>query len=371
MKFLRTLSALLLTVSCAQMKTSNEAPKPAVTASSAPTSSPAPEVKKESAIQPRGLDYGATIKLVAFGSSANQNLPQPLWTTLLGHNPDLFLFMGDTVQTLKPEQKPMAEQFKKLNRIPEFRAFREKIPFLVTWNDQDYGQEHGGADFSGKDTSKKEFLRNWTYIRDSIAMGQPGIYHAKIIGPKKKQVQLIMLDTRSFRSPLTLEEDAAKSSIKITPNIDAKATVLGEDQWNWLEEQLKRPAQVRFIVTSIPLIAAEHGVEKWSNFPKDRQRFFDLLKKTHANNVVIFSGDRHQSSISKTALKDWGTLYDITASPINEPAESAEDDASFEGKAFNVESFGLAHIDWPGKRITLQLRDKDNKVLNSATLKMQ
>jgi alkaline phosphatase D len=279
--------------------------------------------------------------------------------------------MGDTVQTLKPEQKPIAEQFHKLNRIPEYRAFREKIPFLTTWNDQDYGQHNGGADFAGKDASKKEFLRNWTYIRDSIAMGQTGIYHAKIIGPKKKQVQFIMLDTRSFRSPLTQKENEANSTVAITPNTDPKATILGEDQWAWLEDQLKRPAEVRFIVTSIPLIATEHGVEKWSNFPKDRQRFFDLLKRMHTRNVIVLSGNRRQGSIAKTGLKDWGTLYDVTASPISEPAESTEVDSSFEGKSFNIENFGLAQIDWPGKIITLQICDKSNKVLTSTSVKIQ
>ena len=374
MKFSPLMPLLLLTISCATTNSKVDS----ITVGSAPAAPSTstktaltPEAKKESPIQPRGLDFGATIKTVAFGSSTNQDLPQPLWSTILVQKPDLFLFMGDAVQTLKPEQQPVAEQYRKLNRIPEFRAMREKIPFLVTWNDLDYGQELGGADFAGKETSKKEFLRNWTYVRDSISMGQGGIYHAKIIGPKKKMVQFIMLDTRSFRSPLTKEKDATKGSFKITPNIDAKATILGEEQWEWLEAQLKRPAQLRFIVTSIPLIASDIGSEKWSNFPKERQRFFDLIKKTHVRNVVVLSGDRRQASIAKTALKDWGMLFDITASPINEPAGIAEKDASFEGDAFAVENFGLANIDWAAQKLNLQLKDKDNKTLNSVTYKLQ
>jgi alkaline phosphatase D len=213
---------------------------------------------------------------------------------------------------------------------------------LATWDTEDFGDQ-------------KEFMKYWSYVGNSIAFGQKGIYHAKIIGPKKKQVQIVMLDTRTFRSK---------------PE-EANATMLGDAQWTWLEEQLKRPAQVRMIVSSIPLIATEHGTSKWGLYPKERQRFFDLLKKTGARNVVVFSGDRHQSSIAKTGVKDWGMLFDITASPINEPGSAAEEDASFEGKAYAGESFGFAQIDWHDKKMSLQLRDAANKVINSVSFKIK
>lgn len=316
-------------------------PLPAVTAEIVESK----EIKKSESLQPRGIDLGATVKVVAFSSSANQNLPQPIWKSIALNIPDLFLFMGDNVQFSKTEPSSLMEQYHKLDRIPEYHAFREKVPFMATWNDQDYGP--------------KEFLRYWTYVANSISLGQHSVYHAKIIGPKKKQVQIIMLDTRSFR----------------TKADDAKATLLGETQWGWLEEQLKRPAQVRLIVSSIPLIAFEKSANKaanqWSNFPQERQRFFDLLKKTNARNVVVLSGNRHQSSIAKISLKNWGILFDITASPINEPLAIAEEDSSFEGKPSAEESFGLAQIDWHDKKMSLQIRDINNKIMNSVSFKIK
>lgn len=366
-KIALVIASLVFTISCAQKGTSTTTIPATTAATSAATSTPAvpptkadtasaataattpdtkvavkpkPEIRKDDSLHPRGIDFGATIKAVAFGSSANQDLPQPIWNTIAENKPDLFLFMGDNVQSVKPEQKPLMAQYRKLDNIPEYRAFREKVPFMATWDDQDFGP--------------KEFLQYWTYVANSIALGQKGIYHAKIIGPKKKQVQIIMLDTRTFR----------------TKPDDANATMLGEMQWQWFEEQLKRPAQVRMIVTSIPLIATEHGTDKWGLFPKERQRFFDLLKKTGARNVVVFSGDRRQSSIAKTGVKDWGMLFDVTASPINEPLAAGEEDASFEGKPYAGESFGYAQIDWHDKKMSLQIRDAANKVLNSVSFKI-
>lgn len=375
--------SLTLTLSCAHVNKQNTQQ---TSLSSAPTVAPAAvsdvapavpavPIKKESALQPRGLDFGATIKRIAFGSTANQNFPQPIWPTILNINPDIFLFMGDTVQTLNSDQKPTSEQYRKLNSIPEYRAFREKIPFLATWDDQEYGLENGGSEHPNKELSKKEFIRNWTYIRDSISMEQAGIYHAKIIGPKKKQVQFIMLDTRSFRSPLSKEIDPATGVSKILPNQESKATILGNDQWSWLEEQLKRPAQVRFVVTSLPLIAAENrpdqATETWSNFPSERQRFFDLLKKNQIRNVILLSGNSRQGAIAKTTLNDWGTLYDITSSPLNEPTTTSPyQDPSYIEQTSNVENFGLAEVDWALKRVQIQIRGKNNEILSSASIKI-
>lgn len=343
-KFAAVFLILAFLFSCAH----KPAPAPART----PPPTPAPPVEvissennSSSPLHPRGIDFGATIETVAFGSSANQNLPQPLWKSIGENQPDLFLFLGDTLQQAPAgDPSSLTAQYRKLDRLPEYRHFRENIPFMVTWDDQDF--------------KEKEFIKYWSYVGNSTAFDQKGIYHAKIIGPKKKQVQLIMLDTRTFRTSLE------------NPN---KTMLLGEAQWTWLEAQLKRPAQVRIVATSIPLIAATAGKDKWSLFPQERQRFFDLLKKTKAANVVIVSGDRRQSSIAKakTGIKDGGMLFDVTASPINDPDPEVVEDPNFEGKAAAVESFGLAQIDWKERKISLQIRDKENKILNAVSFKMK
>lgn len=355
------LTALLFVISCAHKETATTTeatltppPTPAETPAAKTAATPAPAAKPvaeqpkktDDSLHPRGLDFSATIKAVAFGSSANQELPQPIWKSIAENNPDLFLFAGDNISLTKPNQKSVIAQYRKLDAIPEYRAFREKVPFLATWDNEDFGDQ-------------KDFMKYWSYVGNSIAFGQKGIYHAKIIGPKKKQVQIIMLDTRTFR----------------TKPDDANAAMLGDAQWTWLEDQLKRPAQVRMIVSSVPLIATEHGTEHgnsyWGAYPKERQRFFDLLKKTGVRNVVVFSGDRHQSSIAKTGVKDWGMLFDITASPINEPSAAVEEDAAFEGKAYAGESFGFAQIDWHDKKMSLQIRDARNQVLNAVSFKIK
>ncbi len=61
-------------------------------------------------------------------------------------------------------------------------------------------------------------------------------------------------------------------------NQDAKARVLSNEQWKWLEAELKKPAELRIIVSSIQILADDHGFEKWGNFPLERKKFLDTIK---------------------------------------------------------------------------------------------
>ena len=336
---------------------------------------------------PRGIDYSIPPEVIAFGSCANQDMAQPIWSVIAKHNPDLFIFDGDVVYASSSEQKPVSEQFKKLSKIPEYRAFRESVPVMAIWDDHDSGQNDGGFDNPDKENYKKEFLKHFPYIKDSISWNQGGLYHVKYIGGNnttpasrrrkqrilKKQplLQVIMLDTRYFRSALKKVENSDNPLRKFEPwdEKDKTKTMLGEDQWAWLDDQLQKPADLRIIVSGIQVIAKEHGFEKWANFPAERQRLFDLIKKHGARNTVFISGDRHLGTIAKTDLTGFGPLFDITASSLNRPSQLEEKDSEYIGKPVASENFGLALIDWKKRKIKLEIRDGQDQVSNSVEFK--
>lgn len=302
-----------------------------------------------STLPSRGIS-GEALSTIAFGSCANQDAPQPIWSVVGRNEPDLFLFMGDNVYASSPFQKPIADQYRKLDQIPEYRAVREKTPFMAIWDDHDYGQKDGDSSYSGKADARRDFMNYWTYVRNIRPLELDGLYHSKIIGPKKQSVQIIMLDTRFFRTD---------------------KQVLGETQWQWLEEELHKPAKIRFLVSSIQVIAEDHRFEKWSNYPEEKKRLFDLLRKTKIRNLVILSGDRHRGSIAKADVPGIGVIYDVTASSLNRPRPEDENDKSYIAPAFKEENFGLAHIDWKNGSLRVELRDKQDNVVSEIALALQ
>ena len=88
-----------------------------------------------------------------------------------------------------------------------------------------------------------------------------GVYGAYEWGPIGQHVQLIVLDTRYARSAF-LEADASKpgKEVYMPDTVNRDKQMLSPDQWEWLEEQVKRPTNVRLVVSSIQVLAEGNGL---------------------------------------------------------------------------------------------------------------
>ena len=147
------------------------------------------------------------------------------------------------------------------------------------------------------------------------------------------------------------------------PDSDKTIPMLGDEQWKWLEEQLRQPADLRIIVTSIQCIAEDAGQETWSNLPHERTRFFDLLKKTNTKNVLLLSGDRHWSELSMTDEPGF-PLYELTSSSLNQihpRGTPTENKFRHIDKTYHLPNYGIVDIDWKSKRAKLEIVDDEGQ----------
>ena len=152
---------------------------------------------------------------------------------------------------------------------------------MAAWDNHDYGKHSGGAEFELQQVSQQIFLDFFDEPADSERRLSPGIYDAKIIGPVGKRVQIILLDTRCFKGPFikdtrSKEEKAAAGNVgsmaNYIPNTSPEVTLLGETQWDWLEQQLKQPAEIRLVVSSTQVVADQKAMDEWGNYPLERKR---------------------------------------------------------------------------------------------------
>lgn len=308
------------------------------------------------------------ISRVAFGSCSKQDLPQPIWTAIRQSKPQVFLYMGDNIYGDTYDMQVLAEKWQQQKNVPGYAALRQESQVLATWDDHDYGWNDAGREYPQKKASQQLFLDFLDEPADSLRRTREGVYVSYLYGPAGKQVQMILLDTRYFRSELTRRDNHSTPDLKAEgtagPYInsdDPAGEMLGQQQWTWLEQQLQVPAQLRVIVTSIQLLPEDHGWEKWGNLYPQRQKFLDLLTSTNANGVVLLSGDRHAAEFSR--LKRPGTydLWEVTSSSLNRPrAFQNEVNQHRVGLMYSETNFGLLTIDWeqPDPELRLQVRSE-------------
>lgn len=345
------------------------------------------------------------IQRVAFGSCNNSTQPAPVWDAVVKADPQVWLWLGDTVyaDVPRPSGDTLEERTRVvLDRLPDLYGRQRALPayqrlmsralIMGTWDDHDYGLNDMGADFPGRAEAQQHFFDFYGEPKDSPRRTRPGVYSSIVLGPSGKRVQIVVLDTRSFRSPLEDGNFPKDQRVEgrpgpYRPSIDDKTTLLGPDQWSWLERTLQQPAEVRIIVTSIQLIADDHRFEKWGNFPHERRRLLRLIRDQRIGGVIVVSGDRHTGELScldplrepeGKEIDPGYPLFDLTSSALNRSAPiiassqltsserrpvvfSHEINRHRIGSRFGYNHFGLIEIDWSapgGGEVTLSLRSE-------------
>lgn len=320
------------------------------------------------------------ISRIAFGSCADEEAPQPFWDAIVAQAPELFIFAGDNVYADTEDMAVMRAAYDRLGEQPGYQRLLRNATVLATWDDHDYGVNDGGAAYPMRDLAQREFLRFFNIPESSPLWSRPGIYDAHVFGPEGRRVQVILLDTRYFRGPLTERPPGTYATAgRYVPNPDTTVTMLGEAQWTWLEEQLRQPADVRVLVSSIQVIPEEHGWEKWANLPHERERLFRLIRDTEATGLVLISGDRHLAEISRLPADDplgvGYPLYEVTASALNRGGGGSDDEPNryrVGPRNFRENNFGLLTIDWSedDPSLSLEVRDEAGTLVLQETLQL-
>jgi alkaline phosphatase D len=177
-----------------------------------------------------------------------------------------------------------------------------------------------------------------------------------------RSVKIILLDGRYFRD--TLNFSLVKGR-RYDPNPYGQGTLLGVEQWNWLEKELKNSeADLNIIVSGIQVLSEEHGFESWGgNFPHERDKLFDMLKTSKVKNVLFLSGDRHIAEVSKTQLEGLDyPIYDITSSGLTHSYEEADEPNKYRvSPLIDEKNFGILTIKAKEKTIVVDVELKGER----------
>jgi alkaline phosphatase D len=297
------------------------------------------------------LIYAESIK-IGLGSCLDQDYPQPIWQSIKKEDLNYFIFLGDNVygDTRYGSLRKMKSAYDRQKKV--LPDFLNDISIFSIWDDHDFGINDGGADYRFKRRAQELYLDFWEITKDDDRSNREGIYFSKNEIFFDKKFKFIFLDTRFFRSKLK-----GKKSNYIE-NIEPDATILGNVQWTWFENELKSDFDFLFIFSSIQIIAKDHRFEKWSNFPNERAKLFELLEQFN-DKTILFSGDRHRSGIYKK-----NGIIEITSSSMNKPGSSfSETDSYLIGKTYPQENYGVLEV--LENTIHIKIKDIKGNTLNS------
>ena len=321
----------------------------------------------QSCTEQKKINTNFTITKIAFGSCGSENHPLPIFNNVVRQEPDLFIFLGDNIYGDTKNMDTLKKKYQLLGSKKSYKNLKSHVPIIATWDDHDYGWNDIGKFYSHKEESKEIFLDFFDEPKFSSRRKHRGIYHSYVYEYGNHKLQIIVLDGRTFRDdlkPYKGEFDADSRygfyQKDYAPHTESTPTLLGEEQWEWLEKELKVPADIRILCSGTQFGIEWNGYEAWANFPHERKRMLDLIKKTKANGVLFISGDVHYSEISKLET-DFYPIYDFTSSGLSSTWHFATPNKNrIEGPIMD-NHFGLISISWKPNNTIIKMETWDIK----------
>lgn len=307
------------------------------------------------------VDETKTVSKIAFGSCINQfsgNNPE-IYYSISKFKPDLFVWLGDAIYAdvfkfpfryPNPNLKAWNDKFRTLKFSPEYQQLSNVSMITGIWDDHDFGINNGGKSFEQKIAAKTLYLN---FLEDGSKRDHEGIYHSFSFG----NLKLILLDIRWFRD-----------------DKDEHGDSLGEEQWAWLEEQLKSNEKLKIIANGLQVNTFDRygPAEKWHE--KSRIRLWQLINKYKG--VIILSGDVHYAEILKVNCAKY-SMVEVTASGMGHSVYTTFSWVGWfvlnfiQPFNFNVgpkyiwKNFGTIEIDWERELVDIAIRDTYGTVHNS------
>ena len=318
---------------------------------------------------------------ILFGSCLHQDKPQPIWQAMNQEQADLFVLLGDNIYGDTEDMAELKAKYAKQWANSGMQTMLANTPTIGIWDDHDFGENDAGAEYPQKEASRQIMLDYFNVPKDSPRRSRAdGIYTSYILTQDKTntntKVQILLPDLRWNRGPLEsvgrLKYLASKASNNLGPYVPSKdesSTMLGETQWQWLEQQLQQPADIRIFATSLQFLPEFSGWESWATLPHERQRFLALLDKYQIDNLVIVSGDTHWSELSQIKRKNGNALWEMTTSGLTEEWKNVSPNKHRVGESYSKANYGV--IELSGQQLTMSIKDVAGKKIMAKTISLQ
>jgi alkaline phosphatase D len=238
-----------------------------------------------------------TLTKVAFGSCHKSKYPSSeQWRRIREEKAQAWLWLGDAVyppmRNIAPVES-LQEQYRSLKENPDYAALLASTPFVYgTWDDHDYGGNDMGKRMPDKREKRDAFLE---FVGGPSLVDREGVYHSVSFGSPPHQVKIILIDTRYHRDDHCLPSVATQFALGagiacatrwlaagLLPTFcGTGGSMLGEEQWSWLEREISDSSAAVHIVASSVQVLSTNPVGRLSR----RDGHFD--SNSHSNSYRL------------------------------------------------------------------------------------
>ena len=225
---------------------------------------------------------------IAFGSCADERkFPElEIFTRIRERRPRDLVLLGDTPYIDSLDVGVRRARYAAFFEHPQVAATLAQCALHVTWDDHDYAVNDAFGAVAGREGARATFVER----HGAGPWGEhgQGIYTSF----RRGEVEVFLLDTRWF------------ADCEVSPFDAARKTLLGAQQWAWLQRGLER-STARFKVLASGMIwndaVRPAKLDYWGHWPHEREALFAWIAERGVRGVVLVGGDIHRTRVVQHA----------------------------------------------------------------------
>ena len=281
-----------------------------------------------------------------------------IFSTILDAKPELMIWAGNTAHLRASDwasKNGTLKRFSKARSVAELQPLLASIPNYATWGSADYGTEHAGRHYSFRQHVEQSFKAFWPQPVELSSLD--GIATRF----RRSDVDFFMLDVRSYR------DDA--------PTSDRLPTILGQEQIEWLRQEIIRStATFKVIIAGAPILNPADNRSNLSYAEREHTKLLQMLRDERIAGLFFISGGKYYGELTRLVHASSYNLFDLTLGPLTANPKDNEDELNFfrmPGSSTFERHFAL--IDFTGpeedRQLGIRIMSMEGKELWNRTIK--
>jgi alkaline phosphatase D len=307
----------------------------------------------------RNFSFAVTADLI--NASTNSAVGAPAYASLAADNPLFMLQIGDFDHRNPGSLTAMRAMHRSVlgpttaSGADFERYIAANMPVAHVWDDHDYGINNGDKTFAGRSSALKAFRE---YYPTPNAPNLAGIWHSFSAG----QIDVMMLDVRSQRDPVTTSEGPGKSMLD--------GDNIANGQKAWLKAALlNSTATWKFVVSGVPFNPTTKPADAWGAYATERNELLNFIRSNDIEGVIIVSGDLHSGGGIDNGTNAGVPEITVPHTNLNTSQFSSGPVGTWsQGVISGVNNPGYALIQVDATGVTLQVKGANGQVKKSLRL---
>ncbi len=272
-------------------------------------------------------------------------------------SPDFMLWMGNTAHLRRNDYTSQSGIFKRFTHsrnLPELTTLLASTPHYATWSHADYSFHNDGKFASYRSNAEKAFKAFWPRpVEVPVLEGIATRF-------RYADADFFILDVRSYRDDI--------------PNSKRLPEILGEDQIEWLRQELIRSdATFKIILSGSPILNPADNAENLSYAEVEHNSLLEALRRENISGLFFISGGKYFGELTKLVHASNYNLYDLTIGPLTASPSTSETELNYfrvPGTSTAEQQFAIIRISGPeeDRQLDIQVRSMEGAELWSRTI---